>query len=130
MNAHSPIVAAVPVFPVVYAMRLNLNGSHPVGYEDGDLVLINTLEEPKAGDLVCVHTKRSGAVMMVLEMGLGPGTWERMPFKERPDSTVHALLVGKVLGTDRILTIECQDLWAVHKCDGKADPADCATGAA
>lgn len=125
MNAMQPIEPAVPVFPIVYAMQLNLNGSQVDGYEHGDLVLINTLEEPQAGDLVCVHPRKGGAVMMVLEMGLGPTTWERMPYRENPKSEVHALLIGKIFGTERTVSIKCEDLWAVHKCDGKHEPEDC-----
>jgi hypothetical protein len=126
MNAHTEISieSAAPQFPIVYAMEVNApNGAGD--YQHGDLALFNTIEEPQAGDLVCVHPRKGGAVLVVLELGLGPNTWERMPYREHPESEVHALLIGTVLGTTRRVSVACQDLWAVHKCDGKADPKDC-----
>lgn len=133
MNAHAGITVnepTAPVFPIVYAMRLNLNGSQVDGYEHGDLVLINTLEEPEAGDLVCVHPKRGGAIMLNLTMGLGPTTFDRMPWVAAPDDDVVPMIIGTILGTDRQVAFKATDVWAVHKCDGKADPKDCADGRA
>lgn len=128
MNAHVGITVnepAAPIFPIVYAMSLNLNGATVEGYEHGDLVLFNTLEEPEAGDLVCVHPKRSGAVMLVLTMGLGPTTFDRMPWVSAPGDDVVPLVVGTIMGTDRQVAFKATDVWAVHKCDGKADPDVC-----
>lgn len=130
MNAIQPIEPTAPAFPIVYATQLNLNGSQVDGYDDGDLVLINSIEEPQAGDLVCVHTKRSGAVMIVLNAGFLPHAWERMPWVPSPRDEVEPMIVGTLFGADRQLAFRASAIWAVHKCDGKADPADCATGAA
>lgn len=129
MNAITPIEAAAPVFPLVYAMELD--APHGAGeYGHGDLLLINTLEEPRHGDLVCVHPRKGGAVMIVLHGNLGPGTWARMPYREHPESDVHAIVAGRILGTERKFVMKAEDVWAVHKCDGKADPADCGRVAA
>lgn len=125
MNAIQPIEPTAPVFPIVYAMQLNLNDATVEGYEHGDLVLINTLDEPEAGDLVCVHPKRGGAVMLVLTMGLGPTTFDRMPWVAAPGDEVIPMIIGIILGTDRQVAFKATDVWAVHKCDGKADPDVC-----
>lgn len=125
MNAHVDEALIAPVFPIAYAMRVDApNGAGE--FQHDDLAVFNTVEEPEAGDLVCVHPRRGGAVLVVLTFGLGPNTWAKMPYREHPKSEIHALMIGTILGTDRQISIACQDLWAVHKCDGKADPADCA----
>jgi hypothetical protein len=119
MNARVNISTetAAPVFPSVYAMHLNApNGAGD--YQHGDLIVCNTAEEPTAGDLVCVHTRKSGAVFVVLTMSLPPGDWNRMPFTEAAESTSHGACIGKILGTDRGFAFALQDAWAVHKCNG------------
>lgn len=114
-----------PTFPIVYAIELNApNGA--AGYKHGDLLLLNTIEEPTGGDLVCVHPRVGGALMVVLTMGLPPFAWERMPYREDPKADTSAILCGTVLGTTQSVQFLLHDLIAVHKCDGKADPADCA----
>ena len=124
MNAITAIEPDAPTFPIVYAMEVNApNGAGD--FDHGDLLLFNTIEEPVAGDLVCVHPRKGMAVLVVLSMNLSFRVWERMPYREHPESDVHALLAGHILGTDRAFNVKCEDLWAVHKCDGKADPADC-----
>lgn len=124
MNAITAIEPAAPTFPIVYAMEVDApNGA--AEFEHGDLLVFNTLVEPAAGDLVCVHPRKGGAVLVVLEMGLGFRAWERMPYREHPESDACALLLGHILGTSIPYSMKCEDLWAVHKCDGRADPADC-----
>ncbi len=126
MNDHTEISirTAAPVFPPRYAMRLN--APHGAGeYEHGDLIICDTAQEPAAGDLACVHPRSGGSVMVVLDLSLPPGTWKMMPYREAHESESRAALIGKILGTSRRVAFECQDLWAIHKCDGKADPARC-----
>jgi hypothetical protein len=113
-----------PTFPIVYAMEVNApNGAGE--FRHGDLLVFNSIEEPVSGDLVCVHPRKGMSVLVVLAANLGFRVWERMPYREHPGSDVRALLSGHILGTDRILHLKCEDLWAVHKCDGRADPAAC-----
>lgn len=75
--------------------------------------------------MVCVHPKRSGAVMLVLTMGLGPTTFDRMPWVSAPGDEIIPMIVGTILGTDRQIAFKATNIWAVHKCDGKADPDVC-----
>lgn len=124
MNAITAIEPDAPTFPIVYAMEVNAP-SGAGDFDHGDLLLFNTIEEPAAGDLVCVHPRKGMAVLVVLSMSLPFQVWGRMPYREHPESDAHALLAGHILGTDRAFFVKCEDLWAVHKCDGKADPADC-----
>ena len=126
MNAHVGITVnepAAPTFPIVYAMRLSLKGSPVEGYADGDLVYLNTIEEPDVGDLVCVHLRNGHCYMMTTEMALPAEMWSQMPYRENPDSEVHALFVGRVLGDPdpRLRTLKLEDCWAIHVCTGKLD---------
>ena len=108
MTSTATMPTEAPTFPIVYLMELSLDGSSVEGYAEGDLLLINTIEQPRAGDLVCVHPRNGCAVMMVLEMDLGHNAWERMPYREAPGSEVRALLIGKVLGTDRTVAMNAK----------------------
>jgi hypothetical protein len=122
MNAITAIEPAAPVFPLVYGMILSLNGATVDGYEEGDIALMSTLEVPHAGDLVCVHTKRSGAVMLVLDMDLGLDVFERMPWVKNPGDELEPLIVGTIFAGTRRLTLKASSVWAVHKCDGRQKP--------
>lgn len=128
MNAHTELAEPIaPVFPPIYAMSLKLNGATVEDYAEGDLVKVDTSEEPKQGDLVCVHLRSGKSYMMIMEFALPPHMWARMPYRENPKSEVHALFVGKVLGDPdpRVRTIALQDCWAVHRCAGKLTPEEC-----
>ena len=112
-----------PTFPPQYAMVLRLSGAAVKGYEDGDLLRIDTRYRPDVCDLVCVHLRNGRSYMMRMEFDLPSGAWERMPYREHPKSEVHALFIGRVLGDPdpRLRTIKLQDCWAIHVCTGKLD---------
>ncbi len=115
-----------PKFPIVYAMEVDApNGAGEFAH--GDLALFNTIEHPAQGDVVCVHLRRGGAVLLTMQCGLPVEVWRAMPQPMKGD--VDTLVCGQILGTNRGIAIKASDCLGVHKCDGKADPADCGRGA-
>lgn len=125
-RAHPTIEPAAPVFPPIYGMILNLNGRAVDGYEEGDVLEIDTRFLPDVGDLVCVHLRNGHCYMMTTEMALPAKMWSQMPYRENPGSEIHALFVGRVLGDPdpRLRTLKLEDCWAIHVCTGKLDQGD------
>jgi len=109
-----------PVFPLVYAMRF-VGRSTCGAYRDGDLMAINTLEEPLAGDVVCVHLKEGMAQLMYLAMPLAPGMFDRMPWQPGHAEEIIPAIIGHGV-SGGFMQFRATDVWAVHKCDGKHDP--------
>lgn len=117
LQSHSP---AAPQFPICYAMRFTGHSACGV-YNEGDLLAINTLAQPEPGDVVCVHYRQGGAVMMTLDMPLAPGTFDRMPWAPRHADEPVPVISGAGLAGGYMM-IKATDIWAVHLCDGLYEP--------
>jgi hypothetical protein len=120
MNTHVSIPAApaAPVFPDRYIMILDAPGGAGE-YQHGDYMLCNTVTLPKKGEMVCIHPRRGGSLMLVLDGAIPEHLWRRMPFARNDKNNCDVVVVGHILGTERCIAVELHKLWAVHVCEGK-----------
>ena len=91
---------------------------------NGATIAFSKLEVPKAGDFVVVWKRpeiveagRHQAIVKRMVMNIPP--WVKsFPFKEHPQSEVHALIVAEQMNPRRAFSIKCSDVIAVHKAIG------------
>ena len=90
---------------------------------DGAPVLIDRHEAPKPGDLVVLFFKpehvpagEHQAILKRLVLNVPP--YVKFPWKEHPQSEVHALVVVEMTNPRKQFAYKCEHLLGIHKCLG------------
>ena len=106
-------------FPELYAMKLSGDCLAP-DLMDGDEVKFSSVEPPVVGEF-CIFIMRpelvrpGGMQCMIKRMVMAPPPYVKLPFREHPDSEVHALVIAEQLNPRRQYMIKCENLLAIHK---------------
>ena len=113
--AHLPDLYAMPVIGDCLAPEI----------PDGALVVVDKTAPYKVGDLVIVF--RRGASLgdqpraMVKRLLMAPPPWVKaFPFRDHPQSDVHALMMLEQINPRGHFTVRCADVLAIHRCFGVA----------
>lgn len=95
---------------------------------DGSPVLCDKTQPVKAGDLVVLFFKpehipngEHQAILKRLVLNVPP--YVKFPFKEHPDSNVHAIVIVEMDNPPKQFGYKCEHLLGIHKCLGPL-PAD------
>ncbi|NQW09544.1 MAG: hypothetical protein HQ481_06655 [Alphaproteobacteria bacterium] len=106
-------------FPELYAMKLSGDCLAP-DLMDGDEVKFSSVEPPVVGDF-CIFimqpelVPRGGMQCIIKRMVMAPPPYVKLPFRENPQSEVHALVMAEQLNPRRQFMIKCEHLLAIHK---------------
>lgn len=107
------------VFPELYAMKLSGDCLAPE-LNDGDEVQFSSIEPPKVGDF-CIFVLRpelvrpGGMQCMIKRLTMGLPPYVTLPFREHPNSDVHALVMAEQTNPRRQYMIRCENLLAIHR---------------
>lgn len=124
----TPASAALPTsditpdaFPLIYGLALNC--LEPVnGWAPGTPLAFTQLDQPSAGDVAAVYVKGRSPALLKLLTGFLSEDWLSLPdLRMATGSTVLPMVVGTVLGTDRIFSVPLDRVAAIHKCLGPID---------
>lgn len=108
------------ILPPIYGMILDAPGGAD-GYDHGETLVFSILEEPRQGDIAVLYLNGAPPRMVRLEANLMDGAWADLPFwEDLPHSTVRAVLMATLLGTDRFVVVRLQHVAALHRCLGRA----------
>lgn len=94
------------------------------GVPDGATIAFSRLESPKVGDFVIIwrrpeHVGPDGLQAMIKRLAMEIPPWvKKFPYKDHPDSNVHALLMVEQINPRRLYTFKCSDVLALHKAIG------------
>lgn len=109
----------VDAIPDIYAMKLSGDCLEPE-LMDGAEVVFSKTETPKVGDF-CIFIMRpemvrpGGMQSIIKRLMTAIPPHVELPFREHPDSEVHAVVMAEQLNPRRTYMIECERLLAVHK---------------
>ena len=105
--------------PDEYAMRVTGNCMAPQ-IKDGAQAVFSKVEKPKPGDLVILYFRPElvapGSLpASIKRLVLAPPSYVKFPWREHPDSTVHALVICEQTNPPRQYHFKCENLLAIHK---------------
>jgi hypothetical protein len=124
----TPAVKAAPVFmdpttaPDQYALLVRGACMAPL-LPDGSAALIDKRLPYESGDLVVIYLRpeaiKSGQSNCMLKRLVSMPPWvTSFPYREHPQSEVHALATAEMLNPARRVYFRCADILAIHRCLG------------
>jgi hypothetical protein len=123
-----PVTVTDPAtMPERYIVRLDGDCLEPL-VMNGAQVVIERDAKIACGDLVLLFFKPEhvpgGKYQTILKrVVMAPPPYVKFPYREHPDSEVHALVVVEMLNPHRTFAYKCEHLLGIHKCIGPV-PAD------
>jgi hypothetical protein len=105
--------------PPKYALRLRGDCMQPL-IADNAVIEVSSTQAVKPGDIAVFWfrpecLKPGDTPCSLKRVVLAPPSYVKFPWKEHPDSTVHALVIVEMLNPPRQLHYRCADILAMHK---------------